>query len=245
MVEAGPAPDVLAQAVVAFRTRFSGVTLRQAIAFLYVCENEGLTLRELSIVARLSAQTASRAVKALEGRRNPTCIRPLVEAAPSGIDRRALSIRLTTAGAGLRDELEAAIAQRPLIDLPGAGADDRNGRQPRLTRNSVLACFELLWELHPDLSLTDILVLLVVAEHALVRISEIALFAEVAPITASRSLRLFLDQDSRSALAPALGVTETVIDMRDGRSLIASLSPKGVDLIRALNGRLAVRKSIM
>jgi DNA-binding MarR family transcriptional regulator len=50
-----------------FRTVDSEIVVNDLLVFLYVCENEGLNVRELAALARLTEATASRRVRALAG----------------------------------------------------------------------------------------------------------------------------------------------------------------------------------
>lgn len=101
--------------VEAMRALFPRLTLRQAIAFLYICENEGLNIQELAFVSRLSKQTASRAARAMaepdDEHQAPALLR--LEKHPS--DGRLVRIFLDDGGRSLRDKINAAIAERQLI----------------------------------------------------------------------------------------------------------------------------------
>ena len=50
-----------------FRTLDSEIVVNDILVFLYVCENEGLNVRELADLARLTEATASRRARALAG----------------------------------------------------------------------------------------------------------------------------------------------------------------------------------
>ncbi|MDO1558633.1 hypothetical protein Q0812_04220 [Brevundimonas sp. 2R-24] len=86
-----------------------GVGLPEVIGFLYVCENEGLNLTELAVVARLSGPRTTRIVKALSGVSEPWPA--LIEAREIPDDRRSRSLHLTPAGRDLLDRLDRIIAQ--------------------------------------------------------------------------------------------------------------------------------------
>ena len=57
--------DSLLQALLLLKALDPRVNVNEIIAFLYVCENEGLSIQELAFVARLTQSTASRSVRAL------------------------------------------------------------------------------------------------------------------------------------------------------------------------------------
>jgi DNA-binding MarR family transcriptional regulator len=102
-------------------------------------------------------------------------------------------------------------------------------------QNSVLACLERLRDLHSDLGLIDVCVLLLVAERPGVSLADIEFHLAIPKITASRALRAFAAEDFQSALPPALGLVDLRRSARDGRSLKAYLTDRGERLIRSLN----------
>jgi len=99
-----------------FRDVYPGVTIGNMIAFLYVCENEGLTILDLAQVTGFYLATASRTIRAFlapdaEGALSPEL--GLIEIVPSP---RGKTIHLTAAGRRLRGELQATIAEaRPIV----------------------------------------------------------------------------------------------------------------------------------
>lgn len=105
-------------------------------------------------------------------------------------------------------------------------------------QNSVLACLECLRELHSDLSLIDVCVLILVAERPGVSVSEIESRLGVARLTVSRALRAFATEDFPNALPPALGLIELRRSPQNGRSLTAWLTSRGERVVHDLNARL-------
>lgn len=102
----------------AFRDRSAGILLNSVIGFLYVAENEGISVRELAHKCRLNEATMSRAIRALAPPGETGALPPsldLVTLAPSPRDARARLITLTEQGRALRDEINAAIGQGKLI----------------------------------------------------------------------------------------------------------------------------------
>jgi len=79
------------------------------IAFLYLCENEGLCISELAAVAGMSMATASRAARSLAGPNDAGALPPmlgLVELRPRG---RVRALYLTEEGSLLRDRIDSRI----------------------------------------------------------------------------------------------------------------------------------------
>lgn len=107
--------NTLFAAVEAMRGAYPGFTLRQAILFLYVCENEGLSLHELAFISRLSDQTASRGVKILSSEAPERIAAPLLRVQQHPSDRRILNIYLSERGVALKDEISGEISRRCVI----------------------------------------------------------------------------------------------------------------------------------
>lgn len=96
------------------------ISLTGAIAFLYVCENEGINIRELAQLARLTHSSASRAARRLSLPDAPHALPPaagLLTLEPQGSDRRSRILRLTDKGRALRDDLDCVIAQAVPIKI--------------------------------------------------------------------------------------------------------------------------------
>lgn len=88
------------------------IRLTDAVAFLYVCENEGINISELAQLAGLTASSASRAARRLIAPDAPFALEPglgLMELRTQATDRRGRTLALTTAGQRLRQELDALI----------------------------------------------------------------------------------------------------------------------------------------
>jgi DNA-binding MarR family transcriptional regulator len=101
--------------------------------------------------------------------------------------------------------------------------------------NSVLACLESVRDLHSDLGLIDVCVLLLVAERPGVSVSEIESRLGVARLTVSRALRAFATEDFPNVLPPALGLIELRRSSQNGRSLTAWLTSRGEQVVQKLN----------
>lgn len=106
--------DAILEALLLFRENNEHLTLNLLIAFLYICENEGLSIAELASVAGFTQSTASRCARAL-GPANSTWSMPPALGLTEGLlkpeDQRIHVIRLTEAGRAVRERLDAIIAQ--------------------------------------------------------------------------------------------------------------------------------------
>ena len=101
-----------------FRDLHPGITLGNMIAFMYACENEGLTILDLAQVSGFYLATASRTIRAFsrpdaEGAMSPAL--GLIEVVPTP---RGKTIHLTEAGRKLRAQLEEIIAEAAPIQPP-------------------------------------------------------------------------------------------------------------------------------
>lgn len=110
-------PGTLFRAIEAMRAASGRLTLRQAIAFLCVCESEGLSLQELAFVSRLSKQTASLAVKFMAAKDSEHQAAPLLRLERHPSDARLLQVFLDEGGRSLRDEINAAILEPRTVVL--------------------------------------------------------------------------------------------------------------------------------
>ena len=112
--------NTLFTAVEAMRAACPRLTLRQAILFLYVCENEGLSLHELAFVSRVGDATTSRGVKMLSSEDPEQIPAPLLSVRPHPDDRRIVLIYLSEQGQALKAEIARAIDQRQAIAVKTA-----------------------------------------------------------------------------------------------------------------------------
>lgn len=97
----------------------SDILLKDVVAFLYICENEGATLRELAILARLDQSTASRTISRLAGAADRSQRSPeaLIRPCTRNDDKRARTLLLTPHGIALRDDIEGIIARAEPIEM--------------------------------------------------------------------------------------------------------------------------------
>ena len=104
--------DSLLEAILALKAQDARISVNEIVAFLYVCENEGLSVQELAFVAGLTQSTASRSLRSL-GRQGSDWAHPpaigLVEAFLNPTDGRSHVVHLTDKGRALRDRLDELI----------------------------------------------------------------------------------------------------------------------------------------
>ncbi|MGE0595861.1 MAG: MarR family winged helix-turn-helix transcriptional regulator [Hyphomonadaceae bacterium] len=127
-------------AIEAMRRLSDRLTLNDAAVFLYVCENEGVNLRELSQLTGISASAASRLSRRLAEANIRYALAPsvgLIEIRDADNDRRSRTLFLTEQGRGLRDHVAALIADAHPILLParntGSRAEPHAPSDPRPT----------------------------------------------------------------------------------------------------------------
>jgi DNA-binding MarR family transcriptional regulator len=112
--------DTLLEALLAIKALEPRISVNEIVAFLYTCENEGLSVQELAYVARLTQSTASRSLRAL-GLPGSDWAQPpalgLVDAFLNPSDGRSHVIRLSDKGRDLRDRLDAMIKRAVTIAL--------------------------------------------------------------------------------------------------------------------------------
>ena len=101
-------------------------------------------------------------------------------------------------------------------------------------RNTVLASLVLFRKLAPDVTMSEILAFLYVAENPGVRIKELADLMQTTSATASRASRALLAPDAPGSLPPGRGWLFMAANGREAVSRHLYLSPSG----RALSARL-------
>jgi DNA-binding MarR family transcriptional regulator len=110
--------DSLLEALLLFRSLSARVSVNEILAFLYTCENEGLSVQELAYVAEISQSAASRSVRALGPAGSPWSKPPalgLVQAFLHPSDGRSHLLHLTEEGERLRDRLDEIIRRSVTI----------------------------------------------------------------------------------------------------------------------------------
>jgi DNA-binding MarR family transcriptional regulator len=110
------------EAVERVRRAAPQMNLTQVVAFLYVCENEGLNVSELALICRTTRATASRTAHALAVKGAAGALAPyagLLELRPNPAAAHGQLIYLSPAGLKLRVEIDGVIARAQRI-LPVA-----------------------------------------------------------------------------------------------------------------------------
>ncbi|HWE46541.1 MAG TPA: hypothetical protein VG407_10980 [Caulobacteraceae bacterium] len=115
--------DTILAALEAFREENLPRSLTGLMLFLYICENEGLTVSELAHIARVHVAMAARIVKTMAGEAHETPLSPervIFELRTSKDDKRLKLIHLSDRGRQIRARLEALIADAVPIDPESA-----------------------------------------------------------------------------------------------------------------------------
>jgi DNA-binding MarR family transcriptional regulator len=112
--------DSLLEAILALKALDARISVNEIVAFLYTCENQGLSVQELAFVAGLTQSTASRSLRSL-GRPGSDWAQPpalgLVDAYLNPSDGRSHVVHLTDQGRAMRDRLDDLIRRAIPIDL--------------------------------------------------------------------------------------------------------------------------------
>jgi DNA-binding MarR family transcriptional regulator len=108
------------EAIETFRDLDGAVSLNSVVAFLTVCQREGVSMKELAFLTRMSDETASRAIRALEAPEAETALRPalgLVEIVRGAADTRRRLIHLTDEGRRIRDQIAAEVRENACTNV--------------------------------------------------------------------------------------------------------------------------------
>lgn len=117
--------DTVLAAIETFRALDMGINMSNILVFLYVAENEGISVTELATISGLTKPTASRSIRALTPRGSRWALSPylgLVELCAQGPARNSKTIRLTRQGRDLCARLDRLIAN-PVRICAGEGRD--------------------------------------------------------------------------------------------------------------------------
>jgi hypothetical protein len=111
--------NALLEGLELFRDLYPAITLGNMIAFLYTCENEGLTILDLSQVSGFYLATASRTIRAFSEPEAEGAMPPGLGLVQLTQTEHGKTIRLTEAGRRFRDQLEQVIAgAAPILEPP-------------------------------------------------------------------------------------------------------------------------------
>jgi len=100
------------------RRRSPDLWVNNILTFLYASENEGLSVKELASVCRLSEATASRSIRSFAAPEATGALRPalgLVELVENPADGRGRLVFLTDEGRRVASELDQLILQAQTI----------------------------------------------------------------------------------------------------------------------------------
>ncbi len=111
-------------------------------------------------------------------------------------------------------------------------------------RNTLLAGIVLLKKLAPDITISEILAFLYVAENPGVRIKELAALMETTEATASRASRSLLDAGDPGARAPGRGWLLMASNEREAVSRHLYLTEAGVELVQRLDALIESARPI-
>lgn len=117
--------DTVLAAIETFRALDMGINMSNILVFLYVAENEGISVTELATISGLKKPTASRSIRALTPRGSRWALSPylgLVELCAQGPARNSKTIRLTRQGRDLCARIDRLIAD-PVRIRAGEGPD--------------------------------------------------------------------------------------------------------------------------
>lgn len=117
--------DTVLAAIETFRALDMGINMSNILVFLYVAENEGISVTELATISGLTKPTASRSIRALTPRGSRWALSPylgLVELCAQGPARNSKTIRLTRQGRDLCARIDRLIAN-PVRICAGEGRD--------------------------------------------------------------------------------------------------------------------------
>jgi hypothetical protein len=103
-----------------FRDMHPGISIGNMIAFLYACENEGLTILDLAHVSGFYLATASRAIRAFSEPDAEGAMPPALGLIELTSSPRGKVIQLTAAGRRVRAHLDSIIADAAPIHVAAA-----------------------------------------------------------------------------------------------------------------------------
>lgn len=106
----------LLEALEMFRRIDPNARLSTVLAFLYLCENEGLCVSELAAAAGMTLATASRAARSLAAAETPGALPPAMGLAEIRPDGKVRALHLTPAGRALRANLDEIAVHATLLE---------------------------------------------------------------------------------------------------------------------------------
>lgn len=111
-------------------------------------------------------------------------------------------------------------------------------------RNSLLACMVTLRRRAPDITLSEMLAFLYVAENPGIRVKELSHLMETTSATASRASRALLSAGDNAALPPGRGWLLMALNDREAKSRHLYLTDEGRGLAARLNELIGASRLI-
>jgi DNA-binding MarR family transcriptional regulator len=111
-------------------------------------------------------------------------------------------------------------------------------------RNTLLAGIVLLKKLAPDITISEMLAFLYVAENPGVRVKELAVLMETTDATASRASRSLLQADEPGARPPGRGWLMMASNGREAVSRHFYLTEAGIELVQRLDALIESARPI-
>lgn len=110
---------------------------------------------------------------------------------------------------------------------------------PERRRNTLLACLTLLRKLAPDITVSEMLAFLYVAENGGVRVKELSQLMMTTQATASRAARALVSEGDPGALPPSRGWLVMSSNDRENISRHLYLTPLGAEITAQLDAVIA------
>ena len=111
-------------------------------------------------------------------------------------------------------------------------------------RNSLLAALVEARKLSPDITMTELIAFLYIAENPGVRVTELATLMNTTKATASRSARASLAEGAKGVLAPARGWVAMFRNKTEGISHHLEVTPDGMAIVDRFDEIIAVAQTV-
>lgn len=112
-------------------------------------------------------------------------------------------------------------------------------------RNTLLACLTLLRRRAPNISVTEMLAFLYVAENSGIRVKELSALMMTTQATASRAARALVSEGDPGALPPSRGWLVMSSNGRENISRHLHLTPLGAQITAQLDGLIGRAQLIL
>ena len=111
-------------------------------------------------------------------------------------------------------------------------------------RNSLLAALVEARKLSSDITMTELIAFLYIAENPGVRVTELATLMNTTKATASRSARASLAEGAKGALAPARGWVAMFRNKTEAISHHLEVTPDGMAIVERFDEIIAVAQTV-